>query len=475
MGIENKFFPSFLCSTMVLQKEKDELKVYTMKEVALHNKAEDLWLVVEDLVYDVTKYVKYHPGGGVIATWAGRDATDVFRAYHPEFVYKKLPSFLIGRVDPQRTSEYEKDKQKLYQKVMSSDMLTTDWSFYKPVLIQPWLFLAASLVCVYSSSNFYMHMLGSFLMALFWHQSAWIGHDTLHNSIVPDRRLSHLIGVVYGNLVTGISAGWWKYTHNMHHCVTNEWDRDPDVTHMPLLAVTEKMFLDARAKKLGRIESVLVRYLVPIQHIMYVPYMAFARFNLYIQSLLFAFTGQVQAMPFQQMNFDKDIELYEKLGLIGFWAWYIAFLYFSFDTWQRSLAYMFFGHIYMGMLHVQITLSHWERPMSLPDDEHEWMRVQVVTSRNVDPGTFNDWYFGGLHYQIEHHLFPRVPRHNLGRLKQLVVPFCKKWDIPYTSSGFYEAVRDVVVSLSDVAVQVQLYEERNNLPRSGAFTKKAQE
>ena len=56
---------------MVLQKEKDELKVYTMKEVALHNKAEDLWLVVEDLVYDVTKYVKYHPGGGVIATWAG--------------------------------------------------------------------------------------------------------------------------------------------------------------------------------------------------------------------------------------------------------------------------------------------------------------------------------------------------------------------------------------------------------------------
>lgn len=74
----------------------------------------------------------------------------------------------------------------------------------------------------------------------------------------------------------------------MHHCVTNEWDRDPvmtckqlkgeekkkhskirflfyifkDVTHMPLLAVTEKMFLDARAKKLGRIESVLVRYLV---------------------------------------------------------------------------------------------------------------------------------------------------------------------------------------------------------------------
>lgn len=91
---------------------------------------------------------------------------------------------------------------------------------------------------------------------------------------------------------------------------------------------------------------------------------------------------------------------------------------------QRAFLFMIVGHLYMGILHVkmeplccfrslyyadkiQITLSHWERPMLLVDDQHEWVRVQVQTSRNIHPGTFNDWYYGGLHYQIEHHLFPR--------------------------------------------------------------------
>lgn len=298
-------------------------------------------------------------------------------------------------------------------------------------------------------------------MALSWHQSAWIGHDTLHNSITKSRRTSHLIGVFYGNLLTGISAGWWKYTHNMHHVTTNEWDKDPDVTHLPLFAVTEKMFLDARARQLTYMEQLFLKTLIPLQHLLYLPIMMLARFNLYIQSFWFVTSGRIIAMPNQEMKFDRDIERLEVLGLIGFWIWFPMFLYFSFATWQRAALFVLVGHAYMGMLHIQITLSHWERPFSLPSEsDHEWVRIQASTARNIEPGVFNDWYFGGLHYQIEHHLFPRVPRHNLGKLKALVKPFLDKWNIPYCSSGFFEALKEVLSSLSDVGLQVELYESR---------------
>jgi len=347
---------------------------------------------------------------------------------------------------------------------MKSNLVETDWSFYIPTLLTPWLFLLASLVCVYSSRDLYIHMLGCFFMAMFWHQSAWIGHDTLHNSIIKNRRISHLIGVVYGNFMTGISAGWWKYTHNMHHMTTNEWDKDPDVTHMPLFAVTEAMFLDARARTLTTFERRALSVLIPLQHMLYLPIMAVARFNLYLQSIYFVVTGRVLTMPFQTMQFDRDIERYERLGLLGFWLWYPAFLYLSFPTWQRALLFLIAGHLYMGILHVQITLSHWERPFSLPSDsEHEWWRVQVSTARNIDSGRFNDWYFGGLNYQIEHHLFPRVPRHNLIKVKTLIEPFCERWGIPYCSSGFVEAVKEVLSSLSDVGEQMKQFEARQAL------------
>jgi hypothetical protein len=143
----------------------------------------------------------------------------------------------------QRSNQFSQEKDALYR-LVESTLMKTDWKSYIPTLVReccafgnlktlgihqltPWIFLLASLACVFGSTHVVVHLVGSLLMALFWHQSAWIGHDTCHNSVINSRRTSHLIGVVYGNLMTGVSAGWWKYTHNMHHVTTNEWDKDP--------------------------------------------------------------------------------------------------------------------------------------------------------------------------------------------------------------------------------------------------------
>ena len=62
------------------------------------------------------------------------------------------------------------------------------------------------------------------------------GHDSGHSGITHDRKLDTLIGIIAGNLFTGISLAWWKLSHNVHHIVCNSVEHDPDIQHLPMLA-----------------------------------------------------------------------------------------------------------------------------------------------------------------------------------------------------------------------------------------------
>ena len=68
--------------------------------------------------------------------------------------------------------------------------------------------------------------------------------------------------------------------------------------------------------------------------------------------------------------------------------------------------------------------------------------------------------------QIEHHLFPRVPRHNLRAVRELVRPFCAKWNIPYCESSFFAAVKDVIKSLADVTAYMDDYKAKRQLAKT---------
>ena len=61
----------------------------------------------------------------------------------------------------------------------------------------------------------------------------------------------------------------------------------------------------------------------------------------------------------------------------------------------------------------------------------DFLRRQVLTSRNVRGGWLTDLALGGLNYQIEHHLFPSMPRPNLRRSQALIAAFCQQRDLPY--------------------------------------------
>lgn len=107
-------------------------------------------------------------------------------------------------------------------------------------------------------------------------------------------------------------------------------------------------------------------------------------------------------------------------------------------------------------LHVQITLSHWGMSTSDLGEDESFPQRQLRTTMDVDCPAWLDFIHGGLQFQVVHHLFPRVPRHNLRRLQGMVKEFCLDTGIPYSILNFVDGNRKVLSRLDDIAGQVKI-------------------
>merc|ERR1711998_370802 len=346
-----------------------------------------------------------------------------------------------------------KGHRAIRQKLLEEGMFETDmWFYYREAA---WLasLIAASLYLSLACTSFWAHMCGAVMLGFFWQQMAFVGHDIGHNGVTHVWDIDNTIGLFVGNLFTGIGMGWWKRSHNVHHIVCNSIEHDPDIQHMPIFAVTPEIF--------GRFWSTYhekwvetdaaARFLVSYQHWLFYPIMAFARFNLYAQSLILLFS--------KEYVHNKKLEL---LCSSVFLVWLSALVIYlpvgSMGGWERVL-YLVVSHNVAGLLHVQICLSHFamDKYHGIPytGDDDEWFRMQLATTLNINCPTWLDWFHGGLQFQIEHHLWPRLPRHNLRYASKLVQAFCKEHDVHYHYPKWIEAQQELIGSLKEVALNAR--------------------
>ncbi|HEY6743210.1 MAG TPA: acyl-CoA desaturase, partial [Lapillicoccus sp.] len=104
--------------------------------------------------------------------------------------------------------------------------------------------------------------------------------------------------------------------------------------------------------------------------------------------------------------------------------------------------------LYMGC---SFAPNHKGMPILTPGQEPDYLRRQVLTSRNIRGGRLVDFTLGGLNYQVEHHLFPSMPRPNLRRAQVLVRQFCQEHEINYTETSLVTSYRISLQSLHAVA------------------------
>ena len=428
-------------------------RIITWKEVSSHNTRDSCYIVINGLVYDVTEWLSKHPGGElVILNMCGVDCTDVFNAYHStEIRDKMLSPYHIGHVKDYKVKPVTDAFRAFARSVEKSDLMTVEYKFYLKLFIWYASLLLSAVYCVlaFPGSWWMSAALGGLLMGAFLQQVAFVGHDLGHSSVFHRRQMDSNVGLFCGNMLSGVSIGWWKATHNTHHVITNSTVADPDIQHLPVFAVSSKFFqgiystYHERIMKFGR----LARFLVPWQSRLYYFAMAIARVNLYIQSYRFLFSGNKFSERRIRTHFWPEL-----LGLIFFAVWFGALMsQISNTSWK--LCFFAISHGFAGILHVQITLSHFSMAMyheKHPLDVDSFLEHQLNTCLDIDCYEWLDWFHGGLQFQVAHHLFPRVPRSNLRRLRYITMAFCASQSLTYKCVDFFSANRLLIEHLSTV-------------------------
>jgi fatty acid desaturase len=270
-------------------------------------------------------------------------------------------------------------------------------------------------------------------LAVVFTQLAFVGHDAGHRQIFRSRRANDLIGLFHANLLVGVSFDWWVAKHNRHHSNPNHEDLDPDIS-ITALAFTA----DQASSKHG-----LVRLLARHQAWLFFPLLLLEAAHLHLASGKAILQGRGRA------------NAVEGLLLLIHVAAYLAALLLVLSPLQ-ALVFLavqqgLFG-LYLGC---SFAPNHKGMPTLTEADQLDFLRRQVLTSRNVAGSRLVDWLLGGLNYQIEHHLFPNMPRPNLRRAQPLIRAFCQQHGLPYVEASLVGSYAQAVRHLHTVGAPLR--------------------
>jgi len=413
----------------------------------------------------------------------------------------------------ERSEAIHKDFQKLNQKLLDENWYEAQPLDYIFPIARVMLFLYVGVQMIFwadsatdSSDTVFpvgvlkglALILGSMSLGMYLQNIAFLGHDAGHGSITGNFRSDLWFGMLVGNAFAGIDVSWWKSTHYVHHSATNSLHDDPDIQHMPILCFderysgNEKWWSSYHGRYLPTLDPMGIgRVLMRYQHWYYYPVMAVARINLYIQSFLhlartcplFTSSSSLQTTKNATDNVADKKVIDETTGQVKEqYAWptptpsiwiasvvtisvYWVLIYSFLSQLQISTAIVSFAvcHLTAGLLHVQILLSHvamhyceeghgTHEAITAPNGNdaagyYEW---QALSTMDVDCPPWMDWFHGGLQFQLEHHLFPRLPRWKLRKLCRLTDEIFLKYQIPVVRIPFVEANKMVLLHLQKV-------------------------
>jgi fatty acid desaturase len=265
-------------------------------------------------------------------------------------------------------------------------------------------------------------------------QIGFLMHDVGHRQIIRAATPNRIAGLFFANLMVGVSFSWWVDKHNRHHRNPNHVDLDPDVDFAPLAFSPGQ----AKAKKWPW------RFLVEHQAFFFPILLLGEHVNMHLQGFEYVLRGRAK------YGWAEGILLVcHHIACFG-----IAFSILSpipaiaFLVCSKAVAGFYAGMVFApnhkGMLMVD------------SGAQVNWLRQQVLTSRNVRPSPINDFLYGGLNYQIEHHLFPFLRQDQLGAARAIVRPFCLERGMTYHETGIFQSLKEIFHHLQEVGASVRV-------------------
>ena len=370
---------------------------------------------------------------------------DVYTQEEIDLDLAKYPP-LDGRTQDEIVRQYRELRAQLEEKDL---FRCSYWSY--AIEASRYLFLFTVFLFTLRSG---WHMTSALFLGMLWHQLTFTVHDAGHMGITHNFVIDSIIGIALADFVGGLSLGWWKRNHNVHHIVTNSPEHDPDIEHMPFFAISHRFFHSLRSTYYDRIMTYdpVAKFTIRYQNYLYYPLLMFGRFNLYRLSWEYLILGQGPKRG--QAWWLRWLEI---AGQVFFWTWFgYGVVYKSIPTPGARAVFVIISHMVTAPLHVQITLSHFAMSTADLGVNESFPQKMLRTTMDVDCPEWLDFFHGGLQFQAIHHLFPRMPRHNLRRTQKLVQKFCSDVGIPYALYGFVDGNKQVIGKLGEVGRQAAI-------------------
>ncbi|MDI5977710.1 fatty acid desaturase family protein [Amycolatopsis magusensis] len=255
------------------------------------------------------------------------------------------------------------------------------------------------------------------LLAVLFGQIALLSHDLAHRQVFRTRRPSEIAGRLAGNLGIGMSYGWWMDKHTRHHANPNHEELDPDVDPDVLVWSQDQ----ARAAR-G-----IPRFIGRYQAYLFFPLLTLEGLNLH-----FSGVRAVLKPTLKRRGLEASL-------LFAHFALYLGAVFLVLSPLKAVVfiaVHQGLWGVYMGSIFAP---NHKGMPTLTGADRPDFLRRQVLTSRNVRGGWFIDTAMGGLNYQIEHHLFPSMPTPHLRRAQPIVREYCAELGVSYHETGLIDS------------------------------------
>ena len=392
-------------------------------------------------VYDLTLFINKHPGGKNILTACkgSDDLTASFESNHVMCDMKKIEKIMekyqIGVCTPSSISLkndgfYRTIQNRVKDKLKNNYKGNFKWAIKS--IIQGTLFLMSFIYAFYGNYNIVYRM---FFAAFAGHMILQFGfcvmHDGSHSAISKNKYINNFCTDIWNALAFWDSQLWMKHHVFRHHAFTGDNNKDPDVIHFkPYIRKSEK----EPENRYWRVAKLYPKTVALFATSVF-PGMFIGQGILY--NLIWIPKGFVYRMKLSELYKISLFETFIKL-----------FVIFSFLYGNSILVFMTYAIVANVTYSVCIMPDHdtYETMLNhLNDTENvDWGEIQVRHSGNF--ATDNPWIgnlFGGINYQIEHHLFPTVSHIHFPTIQPIVEKTCKEFNIPYVH---HDSVLDAVVS-----------------------------
>ena len=294
--------------------------------------------------------------------------------------------------------------------------------------------LAVSIIILFLTDNFWVQALNAIYLAFVFGQIGFIAHDTGHHQGFHTTKQNDFFGLLHGNLLVGMSYGWWMDKHNQHHAHPNREDMDPDIA-IPVIAFSEKAALEKRG---------IPRFIVKYQKFFFIPLLLFEAYSLHVGSIMFL--AQKKTWKYRWI---------EILLFALHFVWYFALIFPALGFW-KGLFFILIHQALFGLYMASVFAPNHKGMLIVGKDEvMDFLRLQVLTARNVRAHPITDFWYGGLNYQVEHHLFPSMARNQLREAQAIIRKFCDDLEISYHETSIAHSYVEILDYLHIVSAPLR--------------------